>query len=50
MAEIRAVTRSICINGIKHDAKELPEEKVKEIILKKIDETLLSMNYERKTR
>lgn len=36
------------INGQWYTADELPEEKVREYILKKIDQAMLGINYERK--
>lgn len=48
MSELKLVTGTIRINGIRNKASDMPEEEVKRLIRQKTDELLISMNYERK--
>lgn len=47
MGKIEFVTR-VRINGVYYTEADVPKEEMKKMIQEKVDDILLSMNYERK--
>lgn len=48
MKKIEFVTR-VRINGVYYTDKDIPEEEIRKLVQKKIEDVLIGMNYERKS-